>query len=98
MKNTHKGVLLLVKLQAETWNFTKSNTHPWVLFTFFKLYKWYQIPQSVNISFLFSLKTFENFINTLKLRCCMILIELPIVIISEMGKRQKLAVETELIS
>ena len=60
MKNTHGGVLLLVKLQAETWNFTKSNTHPWVLFTFFKLYKWYKIPQSVNISFLFSLKKFEN--------------------------------------
>ena len=42
MKNTHGGVLLLVKLQA-----TKSNTHPWVLFMFLKLYKWYQIVQGI---------------------------------------------------
>ena len=27
-------------------NFTKSNTPPWLFFTFFKLYKWYQIAQS----------------------------------------------------
>ena len=26
----------------EACNFTKSNTLPWVFFTFFKLYKWYQ--------------------------------------------------------
>ena len=26
-------------------NFTKINTPPWVFFTFFKLYKWYQIAQ-----------------------------------------------------
>ena len=32
VKNSHRGVLLLV-------NFTKSNTPPWVFFTFFKLYK-----------------------------------------------------------
>ena len=37
VKNTHVGVLLLVKLQAEAWNFTKSNTRAWVFFTFFKL-------------------------------------------------------------
>ena len=24
-----------------------SNTHPWVFFTFFKLYKWYQIAQNI---------------------------------------------------
>ena len=30
VKNTHGGVLLLVKLQAEA----KSNTSPWVFFTF----------------------------------------------------------------
>ena len=36
-----KTVLLLVKLQA------KSTTLPLVLFMFFKLYKWYQIPQSI---------------------------------------------------
>ena len=32
----------------KTWiacNFTKINTPPWVFFTFFKLYKWYQIAQ-----------------------------------------------------
>ena len=33
VKNTHGGLLLLVKLQA------KSNTPPWVFFMFFKLYK-----------------------------------------------------------
>ena len=40
MKNTHGGVLLLVKF------FTKSNTPPWVFFTFSKLYEWYQIAKS----------------------------------------------------
>ena len=43
VKNTHSGVLLLVKLQALAWNFTKSNTPPRVSFTFFKLCKRYQI-------------------------------------------------------
>ena len=42
VKNTYGGMLLTVKLQA-----TKSNTPPWVFFTFFKLYKWYQIAQSI---------------------------------------------------
>ena len=28
--------------------FTKSNTPPWEFFTFFKLYKWYQIAQSIS--------------------------------------------------
>ena len=27
--------------QAKAWNFNKSNTHPWVFFKFFKLYKWF---------------------------------------------------------
>ena len=40
VKNT-PGVLLLVKLQAVACNFTKSNTPPWVFFTFFKLCTWY---------------------------------------------------------
>ena len=40
VKNTHGRVLILAKLQA-----SKINTPPWVLFTFFKLYKWYQIAQ-----------------------------------------------------
>ena len=45
VKNTHGGVLILVKLQASACNFTKINTPPWVFFTFLKLYKWYQIAQ-----------------------------------------------------
>ena len=40
VKSTHGGVLLLG-------NFTKSSTPPWVFFTFFKLYKWCQIAQSI---------------------------------------------------
>ena len=43
VKNTHGGVLNLVKLQAEACKFTKVNTPPWVFFTIFKLCKWYQI-------------------------------------------------------
>ena len=37
VKNTHEGVLILVKLQASACNFTKINTPPLVFFTFFKL-------------------------------------------------------------
>ena len=47
VKNTHAQVLLLVKLQASACNFTKGNTPPWVLFTFFKLYKIYDIAQNI---------------------------------------------------
>ena len=47
VKNTHEGVLILVKLQASACNFTKINTPPWVFFTFFKLHKWYQIAQRI---------------------------------------------------
>ena len=36
------------KLQASTFNFTKSNTPPWVFSTFSKLHKWYQITQSIS--------------------------------------------------
>ena len=49
MEKTHGAVLLLVKLQAEACNFTKSNTPSRVFFTFFKLYKWYQIAQSITM-------------------------------------------------
>ena len=34
------------KLDAKYCNFTKSIIAPWMFFTFFKLYKWYQITQS----------------------------------------------------
>ena len=40
-------MLILVKLQAEACNFKKINTSPWVFFTFFKLYKKYQIAQRI---------------------------------------------------
>ena len=43
VKNTHGGVLLSVKFDR----FTKSNTPPRVFFTFFKLYKWYQIAKHI---------------------------------------------------
>ena len=38
-------VLLSVKLLADVCILTKRNTPPWVSFTLFKLYKWYQIAQ-----------------------------------------------------
>ena len=40
-------MLLLVKLQALSCNFTKSNTPHWAFFTFLELHKWYQIAQNV---------------------------------------------------
>ena len=43
LKNTHGRVLLLVI-------FTKGNTLPRMLFTFLKLYKWYQIAQRITYS------------------------------------------------
>ena len=43
VKNTHEGVLLLER----ACNFTKSDTPLWVFFTFFRLYKWYQIGQNI---------------------------------------------------
>ena len=52
VKNTHGGVLLLVKLQALACNFTKSSSPPWVFFTFFKLYKCYQIAQNITTAHL----------------------------------------------
>ena len=41
VKNIQGGVLLLAC------KFTKRNTPPWMFFTFFKLYKWYQIKQNI---------------------------------------------------
>ena len=48
-KNTHGGALSLVKLQAETCNFTNSDKHSWAFFTFLKLGKWAQITQNVTL-------------------------------------------------
>ena len=36
---------------AEACNFSKSNTPPWVVFTFLKLHKWSQIAQRTTSSF-----------------------------------------------
>ena len=47
VKNTFGLLLILVKLQASACNITKINTPPWMFFTFFKLYKWYQIAQHI---------------------------------------------------
>ena len=47
VKNTYEAVLLLVKLQALTHNFTKSNIRSWVFSSFLNFYKWYQIAQSI---------------------------------------------------
>ena len=49
VKKTDRGVLILVKLQASACNFTEINTPQWVFFTFFKLYKWYQIAQHTHL-------------------------------------------------
>ena len=45
-KSKYEGMLLLVKLQALVCNFTKSNTNPWVFFTFLN-YKLYQIAHRI---------------------------------------------------
>ena len=45
VKNTQGVMLLLVKLQAIAYNFTESNTLPWMFFLFFEFYKCYQIAQ-----------------------------------------------------
>ena len=47
VKNTHGEILLLVKLQVEACNFTKSNILPVVFFTFLKLYRLHQTAQSI---------------------------------------------------
>ena len=41
------GTICAIKKPAKGCNFTKSNTSSWVIFIFFKLYKWYQIAQGI---------------------------------------------------
>ena len=53
VKNTHGGLLILVKLQAKACSVTKINTLPWVFFTFLKLYKCYEIAQRITYKGLF---------------------------------------------
>ena len=38
------------KVEGKAYNFTKSNISPWIFFTFFKLYKWYQIAQRMKMN------------------------------------------------
>ena len=52
VRNTQGGKLTLVKLRSSACKFTKLNTPLWVFFTFFKLYKWYQIAQFTKYGFL----------------------------------------------
>ena len=56
VKNTNGGVLLVLKLHAKACNFTKSKSPPWLFFTFFKLYKWYQLAQRITYMTLFFIK------------------------------------------
>ena len=39
-RNHRGGTILLIKFQAAAWHFTKSDTHAYVFFTFFKLHEW----------------------------------------------------------
>ena len=68
VKNTHRGVLSLVKMQdlaeALAFIFTKSKTPLHVFFTFFKLYKWYQIVQ--RISYIDTTALFKNLLKIMK--------------------------------
>ena len=60
-ENTNGKVFLLIQLQSEACNFTKSITLPWVHFTFFlKLYKWYQITYMTNHIYDVSYMTFAE--------------------------------------
>ena len=48
VKSTHGGVLHLAKLKTEAFNFTESNTFPLVFPKIFKLYKSWQIAQTIS--------------------------------------------------
>ena len=59
-KSTHGGVLPFVDFLALAWNFSKSNTHPWVFLMFLKLNKWYHITQSITHCSHITLKCPQN--------------------------------------
>ena len=42
-KKREKHSWRIANFSTSACNFTKTNTSPWVFFTFFKMYKWYQI-------------------------------------------------------
>ena len=46
-------IFCAIWLQAEACNFTKSNSSPWVFFTFLNLHKCYQIAESASYVLLF---------------------------------------------
>ena len=64
VKNTHGWVLIIVAC-----NFTKINTPPRVFFTFFKLYKWYQIAQRTTYIYWLFFLLFKKFIECLLMIC-----------------------------
>ena len=66
VKNTHGGVLLL---------FTKGSTPPWVFYTFFKLYKWYQIAQNIPYKFMIfeAVELFEGCDTSVAASCIMLI-------------------------
>ena len=47
------------KVAGLAYNFTKSSTLPWVFFTFFKLYKWYQTRKTSRIYVILILMRFR---------------------------------------
>ena len=69
MRNIHGGVILLIKLQAKTCNFTKSINPPWVFLKFLTLYKWYQIVQSIIYVFHY-IEFYDLFLTLVKKRVC----------------------------
>ena len=71
VKNTHGGVLILVKLQPSACNFTKINSPSWVFFAFFKLYEWYQIVQRITNSW-FNVPIFQMLIFILFVSNCVL--------------------------
>ena len=44
----------------QTCNFTKINPPPWMFFTFFKLYRWYQIAQNITYDLRVSFRKIKN--------------------------------------
>ena len=49
-EHPYRSVTFTSKVVGLVCNFSKSNTPPWVFFTFFKLYKWYQTAQHIMYS------------------------------------------------
>ena len=47
LKSQNQQMFLTYVKRCVACNFTKSNTLPWVFFTFLKFYKWYQIAQNI---------------------------------------------------